>query len=65
MEHDYVVIQQQTILVTHHSKKSVEPGWQLSQDVPVFFGPLHTTASSGSSSRKPIDMRARLFSASV
>lgn len=38
----------------HHEKR-----------IPVFLGPLHTTASSGSSNRKPIDMSARVFWASV
>lgn len=35
------------------------------KSIPVFLGPLHTTASSGSSSRNPIDMSASVFWASV
>lgn len=33
--------------------------------IPFFLGPLHTTASSGSSSRKPIDISASVFWTSV
>lgn len=46
--------------------KQQQSDWNSSiKYTPVFLGPLHTTASSGSSSRKPIDIRASFCSASV